>query len=40
MKKCVVLKEMNDPRNNSKWKRYRIRNRFEKREIPRYGTFV
>jgi hypothetical protein len=27
MKKCVVLKEMSDPKNDKKWSKYRIKNR-------------
>jgi len=40
MKKCIVLKEMSDRSNEQKWIRYRIRNRYEKKIIPFYGTFV
>ena len=40
MKKCIVLKEMSDRSNEQKWIRYRIRNRYEKKIVPFYGTFV
>lgn len=40
MKKCIVLKEMSDRSNEQKWIKYRIRNRYEKKIVPFYGTFV
>lgn len=29
---------MNDPKNDYKWLKFRIKNRIEKKEIPYYGT--
>lgn len=38
MKKCIVLKEMQDPRQSGKWIQLRIRNRREVKRVPYYGT--
>ena len=38
MKKCYVLKEMENANNLLKFKKNRIRLRIPKREIPKYGT--
>lgn len=40
MKKCFVLKEMSDIRNNPKWKQLRIKNRFTLPVRKYYGTYV
>ncbi|KAL4494234.1 hypothetical protein ABPG73_018753, partial [Tetrahymena malaccensis] len=40
IKKCYVLKEMADPKNEQKWQKYRIRNRYEEKILPFYGTYV
>ena len=34
------MKEMSDTANEKKWIKYRIKNRFEKRTIPFFGTYV
>ena len=38
MKKCVILKEMEDPENFSKFQRMKIPIRFSKKTYPYFGV--
>lgn len=40
MKKCLVVREMGDVKNEAKWRKYRIKNRYEEKTIPFFGTVV
>lgn len=40
MKKSIILRQMDDPKNNVKWTKYRIKNRFLKKKIPQFGNCV
>lgn len=37
-KKCIVLREMSDPRNDHKWITLRVKNRYERPTVPLLGT--
>lgn len=40
IKKCLVLREMQDPIHDEKWLKLRVRNRFERKQIVKFGTKV